>query len=118
MFPNLSDSGKRAVGIVINNGNPNIKPIHYIDKMIKTLSDKEKTTRDFLEYFNYNPNQVFIMPEASREMEKKSFDFEDKDKMLDFIKTDQIINAKLEFHPFEKQVIKLLQFDFEYNKDQ
>lgn len=55
------------------------------------------------------------MPRARRDMNEKIFDFEDKYKILDFIKKDQffIQNPKLQLSSEVEEMLSFLQIDNE-----
>ena len=86
MFPNLTNSEKKAIGMVITKGDDDFESIDYIDLMIK--NGYKENVMKWLYYFKDHQEQFFMMPKASRHMEGKSFDFKDKHKIIDFIKRD------------------------------
>ncbi|KAK8895236.1 hypothetical protein M9Y10_023678 [Tritrichomonas musculus] len=89
MFPNLTESEKNAVGLVITceeMGKP-------VNEYIKKLNRKDSTqiTKKWCEYFINHPEQQFVFPAATEDMENKTFDFDDKNRLKEFIQKGQFI---------------------------
>ena len=88
MFPNLTDIEKSAIGIVFTCENSGKKPVFYINKLNRKASG---STKQWCEYFKNHQNQLFIMKEASEEMDGQQFSFDDKEELMKFIKKASLI---------------------------
>lgn len=89
MFPNLTESEKGAVGLVITCEEMG-KPVkEYINKLNR--KDSTQITKKWCEYFINHPEQQFVFPAATEDMENKTFDFDDKNRLKEFIQKGQFI---------------------------
>ena len=112
IFPKLNDSEKKAVAVVISTDNYHER-CYYIEHFHSEATCE--AARKWCRYLENHLEQVFLMPQASKHDDGKSYDFEDKYKILDFIKSDELISPKLELllSPVAKQAITLLQIGSE-----
>ena len=92
MFPNLTESEKKAFGIVFSCEIRNKDALYYIDKL---NNEADESTVKWCNYFENHLEQVFIFPEASGE-DGQSLVFDGKGHLIDFCKKDQLINPKPE----------------------
>ena len=107
MFPNLTESDKKAFGIVFTCEIRNEIPLYYIDNL---NTDANKSTSSWCEYFKNHLDQVFILPEAKGQ-DGQLFVYNDKGRLLDFVKKDQLINPKPEL-TLSNEAKLYLQFSF------
>ena len=92
MFPKLTDSEKKAIGIVFSCEIRNQKGLYYINKLNNNANE---ATSKWCYYFKNHLDQVFILPEANGE-NGQSFVYNDKWPLIDFCKKNQLINPKPE----------------------
>lgn len=88
MFPNLNELEK-AIGLVITKGEKELTGIDYIEQL------KEKSDPELLKWCNFftsNPDRVFVFPEASKNDIGKNYDFDDHNRLLSFLQSNQITN--------------------------
>lgn len=87
IFPNLTESEKKAVVLVITCEEMGKPPSAYINEL--NQKDSSGITKKWCEYFLNHQEQLFTIPAAKEDMNGQTFDFEDKNK---FFKEDQYIN--------------------------
>ena len=89
MFPHLNDSEKKAIGVIITCASAHKKPSDYLSELSRNA---EFSTRKWCEYFINHQEQTFVVTKPSKSMVGQLFDFEDRTRLLSFIKKDQLIN--------------------------
>lgn len=93
MFPNLTESEKKAIGIVFTCEYHGRNKEYYLMQLKKRVM---QPTDKWIYYFKSHPEQVFLVPEASDEMLGQIFTFDDKERLIDFVGKDHLINPTAE----------------------
>lgn len=92
IFPN-KEQLERAVGIVITKGDPECEGIEYINDL---YDNPTETILKWCRFFLDNPNKVFTLPKVSKKMVDTVFQYEDKNKLISFLKDNPIDNIQYE----------------------
>lgn len=90
MFPNQEEL-QNGMAIIITKGDAGTAGIDYIDRL------KERASEELKEVCNYFLNKsdiIFTFPQASLDKIGETYEFEDKEKLLKFIKSDYILNLE------------------------
>lgn len=103
MFPNIEEL-KRAIGLIITKGDPELIGSDYIEQLSDGCSGE---LMQWCEYFRANPNQVFTFPKASRKDVGKQYEFEDFAKLKDFLSKNYVINPIHKVTVSEKAILEL-----------
>lgn len=86
MFRNRSELEK-GIGIVFTKTDQDADPIDLIDEL---SYESEKVVEEWCNFFKENPEKIFILPKPLKEDIDKEYEFDDKERLVDFIKKDQI----------------------------
>lgn len=87
MIP-IGNTLKKNTGIIITKGDTECEGIEYIEELNDIISRTENPPNELVKmcnFYSHNPNHVFSFPKP-----KKS----DKDKLLEFLQKDLLINPK------------------------
>ena len=86
MFPDIEEF-KDKIGLVITQGSNN--GINYIKALNDRPSDYLRKWCDY--YLTDGKDNIFTLPKPSKESIGKQYEFEDKDRLMDFVKNDYIV---------------------------
>ncbi|KAK8847172.1 hypothetical protein M9Y10_019755 [Tritrichomonas musculus] len=88
MFPDVEEL-KKGIGLVISKSDPNISKNDYLELL------EDNASNGMLQWHNYfvsNIDHVFMFPQAKKEDIGKNYNFEDQEKIENFLKNDFIID--------------------------
>lgn len=115
MFP-IGEKLRRNIGLVITKGPLEYEGCDYIDELDETIRNTENPPDHLVricQFFKSNPNHVFAFPKPSRMDKDKQYVFQDRDKLLNFLHNDLLINPdhKLILSPEAILKLKLIRED-------
>lgn len=87
----------KNIGLVITKGDPEYEGKDYIeelDDLIKRTDNPPKELVTICNFFLSNPDHVFAFPKPRIEDKNKQYDFNDHQRLLEFLTKDLLINPK------------------------
>lgn len=88
---------KKSIGLVITKGDPEYEGIEYIEELNESIITTKNPPHKLImmcNAFTSNPDHVFSFPRPSRKDKDKQYDFNDHEKLLEFLDKDPLINPK------------------------
>lgn len=89
MFPDQKQI-ENGIGIIITKSDPGTDPSDYIDELMEDAPD---IVIKWCNFFIDHPEKIFTLPQPSKDDVNKEYIYNDKEKLLHFLKTQQIENA-------------------------
>lgn len=95
-FPTSSNLIQR-VGIVVTKGDIDYEGNDYFKFLKEKINETKEPSRDLVricDYFLNHKNQVFVFPKPSWKNKNQQYDFEDHNRLIEFIHTNPLVNPK------------------------
>lgn len=83
------DTLKKGVGLAITKSQPDYTGLDYIDQLSENASSK---LLEWCEFFRNNEDHIFLFPKPTVDDVNQPYQFDDHERLNQFLKTDLIIN--------------------------
>lgn len=102
MFPD--PEVKDGIGLIITKGDLELTGNDYIERM---NDNSPQNMKEWCEFFSEKSDNVFIFPDLSKNRSANTSDFDDHERLIEFIQDNYIINPLFKFQLGESNKIKI-----------
>ena len=92
MFPNLNEV-LPSIGLIITKCDVSISSEHVINRL-KSISNPSSCLKQIIDYFEAHSDQIYFFPIPSRSNIGKQYEFDDKNRIIEFCNTSTKVNPE------------------------